>query len=239
MDTNNEPFFNDSGRGTAGGSGDAHFVTITDYDEKTGNVYVDNQWNKAADHGQGNPINVHDMFIAMNPPQYAEWLLKQDVDWNRAHGIVDTTKEVDLIRHELKDGTITSAEAEKETKAVLDEMIKRRQQGKLNNEEDVQDWKEINAVIHQLEPGAQARLVKQAHDGQLIGDVWYKEELKLIGYQLIHEASHDKSTAGNRKMMEYYYQQEFNEFYRDLSDLSEDDGREVMAAIQDRIKLNP
>ena len=56
VDTRNEPFYTDSGRGIAGGSGGDHVVTITDYDEKTGNVCIDNEWHKGADHGNDNPV---------------------------------------------------------------------------------------------------------------------------------------------------------------------------------------
>jgi hypothetical protein len=239
VDTENEPFFTDQGCATSGGKGGAHVVTITDYDEKTGAVCIDNQWNKAADHGRNNPVNVHDLYIAMHWHTEAEQLLKQDVDWNRAHGTPDPSKEVDLIRHQLKDGTIKPEEAEKKTAEALDDMIKLQNQGKVNDAEKLREWKEIEAVIHQLPLDAQARLVKQAHDGNVITTAWYKEELALIGYQIIHTKNHEKTTPGNRKIEDAYYQKQVDAWALDLSDLSTEDNQDIINEIQGRLKVNP
>lgn len=69
--TGEEPFLHDSGGGKAGGSGGWHVVTITDYDEKTGRVKIDNQWGSHADHqGEGKEVSVHDLFQASRAPGY-------------------------------------------------------------------------------------------------------------------------------------------------------------------------
>jgi len=183
VDTNNEPFFTDSGRGTAGGSGGGHDITITDYDEKTGNVCIDNQWNKSADHGANNPVNVHDVYIAMHWSKDAEKLLKQDVDYNRSQGKPDRAKEIDLVRHELIDGTISKAQAEKETAKIIDEMSDQKKAGKLNEGAEERDWIEVEALVHQLDPAAQAHLMKQAHDEKLISDQRYEDEKQLISLE--------------------------------------------------------
>ncbi|HEY9868001.1 MAG TPA: hypothetical protein V6D08_02235, partial [Candidatus Obscuribacterales bacterium] len=66
--TGNEPFFTDSGGGDAGGSGAWHVVTITDYDEATGRVSIDNQWNPAADRQGSRAVDVQDLHHAMQAP---------------------------------------------------------------------------------------------------------------------------------------------------------------------------
>lgn len=97
VNTNAEPFYTDSGAGTAGGSGGAHVVTITDYDERTGQIKVDNQWGSNADHGN-KPIHVHDLFTAMQSDQGIEDQLRKDVKWDREHHTVDPSKEQALLR---------------------------------------------------------------------------------------------------------------------------------------------
>src|SRR5262249_38531458 len=49
VDSQNPPFYEDSGGSTAGGSGDHHFVRVTSYDQKTGTVSIDNQWGSKSD----------------------------------------------------------------------------------------------------------------------------------------------------------------------------------------------
>jgi hypothetical protein len=66
--TQNEPFFSDSGAGKAGGSGQWHAVTVTDYDEATGRVSVDNQWGSKKDHFGWNGIPVHQLYAATKKP---------------------------------------------------------------------------------------------------------------------------------------------------------------------------
>jgi len=64
----NEPFWSDSGGGKAGGFGSSHVCTITDYDEKTGKISVDNQWGKAADHLGGHGLSAHELYLATKLP---------------------------------------------------------------------------------------------------------------------------------------------------------------------------
>src|SRR5262249_33301910 len=47
--TGDQPFFNDSGGGAAGGSGGWHDLTITGYDPATHRISIDNQWGSGHD----------------------------------------------------------------------------------------------------------------------------------------------------------------------------------------------
>lgn len=64
VDTTNEPFWTDSGGGTAGGFGEMHMCTITDYDAKTGLVSLDNQWGDKVDHRGDRAITTKQLFLA-------------------------------------------------------------------------------------------------------------------------------------------------------------------------------
>ena len=66
VDSRQPPFGNGQ---QAGGGGGGHFVSITDYDDKTGKVSVDNQWGKDADHLGDNGVPLHEMFEATHPPR--------------------------------------------------------------------------------------------------------------------------------------------------------------------------
>ncbi len=65
VDTRNEPFYSDSGRGAAGGAGGGHVVTITDYiPGPPGKISFDNQWGSWRDHGKGKEVSVREMYMA-------------------------------------------------------------------------------------------------------------------------------------------------------------------------------
>ncbi|MBX9723709.1 MAG: hypothetical protein K2X81_20050, partial [Candidatus Obscuribacterales bacterium] len=109
--TGQEPFLHDSGGGSAGGSGGWHVVTITDYDESSGKVQIDNQWGKSADHQGDKAVHIHDLYRTSRAPESTEkepsfipWReakdvnvtirdMQKDVDWNKAHSTVDGSKE--------------------------------------------------------------------------------------------------------------------------------------------------
>ncbi|HEY9869562.1 MAG TPA: hypothetical protein V6D08_10390, partial [Candidatus Obscuribacterales bacterium] len=65
--TGQEPFWTDSGGGSAGGSGGWHVVTITDYDPKSQKVSIDNQWGSEADHLALDGIPLSDLYLASRP----------------------------------------------------------------------------------------------------------------------------------------------------------------------------
>ncbi len=135
--TGEEPFLHDSGGGKAGGSGGWHVVTITDYDEKTGCVKIDNQWGSSVDHpGDKDTVSVHDLFRASRSPDYKETTfgittggtehdLKKDVEWDRKNNTVDTRKELELLRLEHKNGELSDKEYTDQMKKCIDDANER------------------------------------------------------------------------------------------------------------------
>lgn len=106
VDSNNEPFYTDSGGGKAGGSGGPHAVTITDYTpgkppDVPAKVSVDDQWGPAADHLGQKAISVHDIYEAMHRSDDPELIamLRKDVLESKRQGKVAKAKEDDLEHH--------------------------------------------------------------------------------------------------------------------------------------------
>lgn len=119
VDTNNEPFWTDSRAGLAGGSGGGHFVTVTDFDPKTGKVTVDNQWGARTDHSD---INIRALYIATEqgaPSEQSVKDLKAAVDANKKEGKFDPTMELALARQEHKLGKMNDQQYEEEMKKIM------------------------------------------------------------------------------------------------------------------------
>jgi len=72
VDCSNEPLFSDSGGGDAGGSGDWHFVTVTDYNPETGKVDLDNQWGEENDHFGDRALDINTVFNLMKDPAHQD-----------------------------------------------------------------------------------------------------------------------------------------------------------------------
>lgn len=99
VETTNEPFWTDSGRATAGGSGGGHVVTITDYEPgPPAKVAIDNSWGTDDDHDASDPVDVHDLFIAMQRPKDGVKVIENDVKEARDGGTPDHVAEFELLR---------------------------------------------------------------------------------------------------------------------------------------------
>ena len=96
----NEPFYTECGAAYSGREAGWHNVTITDYDERSRLVSIDNQWGQDADHFGGSGISSGDLYLAMRPAGSPEniQILQRDVRWNEQHGTVDAYKEFELLR---------------------------------------------------------------------------------------------------------------------------------------------
>jgi hypothetical protein len=116
--TDNQPFFTDSGGYSAGGSGGAHVVTITDYHPgPPATVEIDNQWAASKDHlGESDAIKVHDLYLAMRFPTDEATIaaLEKDVIDNRKHNQIDASQELQLLRLKHK-----ASEEENEDSGIL------------------------------------------------------------------------------------------------------------------------
>jgi hypothetical protein len=119
VDTNNEPFWTDSRAGLAGGSGGGHFVTVTDYDPKSGKVTVDNQWGERTDHSD---VNLRALYIATEqgaPSEQSVKDLQHAVEQNKKEGKFDPTMELALIRQEHKLGKLNDKQYEEQMQSIM------------------------------------------------------------------------------------------------------------------------
>ncbi len=129
VDSNNDPFFLDSGGGKAGGSGSWHVVTITDYhpaeNGKPARVDIQNQWGDNANHfdKDGKAINMDDLFEATYKAGRADQIkrLQQEVKENKESGNIDSVKELQLLRMEVANGMITQQQYAENVARVMRE----------------------------------------------------------------------------------------------------------------------
>ena len=105
--TGNEPFWTDSGRGSAGGSGGGHIVTITDFqDGPEPKVTIDNSWGSGVDHDASNPVSLDELYRTMQRPRDSVEILKTDVAEARDAGNPDYFNEFDIHRLERSLGRL-------------------------------------------------------------------------------------------------------------------------------------
>ena len=133
VNTGNSPFWGEnvslnpgSFAPKAGANGE-HVVTVTDYDEKTGKVSLDNQWGKGRDHIGASGISTGDLYGATLPPGSQETIdtLKRDVQWNRDHNNINTSKELELLRQENVAGQLSNDDFKTQAAQTMDEAQKR------------------------------------------------------------------------------------------------------------------
>jgi hypothetical protein len=104
-----------------------HVVTVTDYDEKTGLVSLDNQWGKGRDHIGASGISTGDLYLATMPPGNQETIdtLQRDVKWNRDNHSINTSKELELLRQENVGGKLSEADFRSQADKTMDSARKR------------------------------------------------------------------------------------------------------------------
>jgi hypothetical protein len=139
VDSNSQPFLNDTGDKQAGARNDAgHFVRVTGYhDGETPKLDIDNQWGKAADH---NNVPAHDIYEAMNPEELGRAReLKNDAVKARQAGHPDHAKELQAIQAHQEAGDYKTEGAHR--RAIENEMkqIQKDWRERPPDEQDKQD----------------------------------------------------------------------------------------------------
>ncbi|HEY9870160.1 MAG TPA: hypothetical protein V6D08_13420, partial [Candidatus Obscuribacterales bacterium] len=115
--TQNEPFFADSGGGKAGGSGAYHFVTVSDYDPRTGKVSIDNQWGKGSDHRNLSVSDLYHATQAPTPERIKE--LEAEVKRNKAAHKENPVLELEVLRLKRNAGQISQEAFDEEVTRVM------------------------------------------------------------------------------------------------------------------------
>jgi hypothetical protein len=200
VNTGQEPFFTDSEGGDAGGSGGGHVVTITDYDPKTGEVKIDNQWGRSSDHS----ISVHDLHRAMMPTGDAIKELEKEVQKNREEGHIDRAKELELLRLKHQTGQMSDAEYDKHvifqaTQAVkeakerggyLDRQTQEELQGAIKS---IENGKNGERRMQEIRKGVDGDVVKRIadQDSPFVGDIDLPPDYATKQMQAEVDAIHD------------------------------------------------
>jgi hypothetical protein len=251
--TGQEPFLHDSGGGAAGGSGGWHVVTITDYDEATGKVKIDNQWGSSADHQGDNGVHVHDLYRASRKPSeteteeapwYKPWEddkevnvtirdLQKDVDYNRENDKVDGQKELELLRLKNKHGGMSDADYDAELKKTIDESAARWEEQKADGTFDQAEYDNAQAklkdMVTAMPPERKVDFIKQMHDKGMTTDADYKEQLSENTRKFFDDthtdAENDAYMTKLKGMTDALPEAERDGFYQELNDWSSADTR--------------
>src|SRR5262249_14191666 len=112
----NEPFWSDSGGGTAGGAGSWHVVTITDYDPATHRVSIDNQWGEQHDRSGDTAVSAHDLYLSTLRQDTGEVVADLQARVDRTH---DAGTTLDLVRQQRAGEVIGNAQFDRRMSDVL------------------------------------------------------------------------------------------------------------------------
>ncbi|MBL0187279.1 MAG: hypothetical protein IPP97_16225 [Candidatus Obscuribacter sp.] len=181
VDTAMEPFWTDSGAGSAGGSGGKHVVTITDYTPgRPAKVTIDNSWGKGADHDATRPITVHVLYQAIKDKDHAINVLEKDVKAAKEAGRPDTYSELDLAGLKRQENRISAADYEKEIVRLSKEV------GKMpHGEQRVKTVEKLRGAMNQLEPDAALRILREQKKDGMLTTEQYKDEIDNQAYRML------------------------------------------------------
>lgn len=214
VDTTNEPFWSDSGGGTAGGSGGGHVVTITDYEPgPPARVTIDNSWGPEADHDGRSPISVHDLYMSMRPSYLSIDDMQRDVEWNRKHGTVDHWKEFELLRLERNTGKLTEWQYEQNLLKAM-RQAKRDWEGKPDSPEQRRAKQKLNDLVANLKAPSSYRALREQRKLGLISESDYDQSLAKFADRTrrVKQAHEENGTYTPDK------QNEFNDSVKELEE---------------------
>lgn len=189
VNTEMPPFYQDSGAGSAGGSGGAHVVTVTDY--IPGNppkVKLDNQWGSAGDHTKdGTEVSLHELYRAMRAGDDLVPGLKKEVELNKQNGNVDSSLEFQLLRIERTNENITERQYVDGLSQVVRESQARwemqRKEGKLDPEEVSKGQVEFASALANLSPPDKIKVLAVANQSGMLEDGKFEAELAVAVYK--------------------------------------------------------
>jgi hypothetical protein len=189
VESGNQPWFHDSGGGSAGGSDGAHVVCVTGYEAgPPARVQIDNQWGEQADHLGKRSMSVHDLYQSMRVPDNTDQLaqLQRDVDYDRAHNSIDTRKEFEVLRlrHSLPaddPNHLNDADYNRLVNEQIDQAghrwTQQRADGKLNQSEFDNGRREIGDIARSQSFDRRLEIIERCHTAGAINDVEYDGSL--------------------------------------------------------------
>ncbi len=171
VNSNHEPFLTDSGKGSGApkaGSEGLHYVTITDYDPKTGAIKIDNQWGRDSDHTS---VTTQELFLATKKGDMTQESVKElqkIVDENRKNHTQNPMLELELARAKHSLGMYKNeAEYEAElTKILVDARTRWKKDedaGRLSLDEKNRVDTAFSNLVAELPEDAQTRVEQNAY----------------------------------------------------------------------------
>lgn len=245
VNSENEPFYNDSGQGSAGGSGGGHYVTVTDYAEGTpSRVEIDNSWGSGADHlwknekDQRRGVTTGDLYKSMHDPEQSCELLKKECEQNREEGEVDHFKELECSRMERKCDKMTDAEYGAKVREQMEEMQKHRKMKCDANEVD-QDRK-LEQMINTMPADERYKCLLKARETGLMSEEKFNEEVADATVEAIRTRDtkiKDKSYNDEQKANYKANAESFEETLKELPEAQQKKILDDIAARTSRDKL--
>jgi hypothetical protein len=159
--TGNEPFYTDSGRGTAGGAGGWHVVNVTDVENGPPmSLSLDNQWSSKVDHAGQNRLSLDDLYFSMREPDNIfQWA---QMEGRRSKGTLSPRQELDLDRQKAGRGwmILNFDDYEKRLKLDLEHANRERAEGHMTPFLYDQIVKQFNSAINGLPPGERFKMLE-------------------------------------------------------------------------------
>lgn len=224
--TGNEPFYTDSGSGTAGGSGGWHVVNVTDYQDGAPPVVtLDNQWGSKVDHTGKNKLTLDDLYFSMRSPRDESQIA--ELESRRVHKTLNVRQELDLDRHKFMTGKMKSDEYGK----CMEKHLQTASKDLIDNKLDYNDYlkfiNQFNSKIHDLDPDKRFQMVKFENDQGLIEYGAYKDLLVETTVQV--QIEHDLATKSKKSDStgEKRYNQAMKQFAQNLKTMPKDEQGEI------------
>jgi hypothetical protein len=217
VDTNAEPFYTDSGRGAAGGSGGEHVVTVTDYQAgPPAKVSIQNQWDSESHHVDTEVVSVHDLFTAMRDSADKE-TIKDMESWHRQNNPNDLSEEMNILRHRhhawnkaAKEGHahVPPQLSESEYLKAQTEAIKQagnrwgeqKQAGKLDQVEYENGQEVIQKTISAMPADRQLTVLKMQRDNGHLDRESYAQKMAETFERVYKKWQEHTDEAANRKL---------------------------------------
>lgn len=222
--TGNDPFYTDSGQGSAGGSGGWHAVTITDYVAgPPAQVAVDNQWGASSDHLGQNKISLKEMYNAMHLPEDAAAAMEKNLPSDGTpHNQEQQFEALEVARIKHATGKISD---EQLAQSIAREMSDMHQNGF-----DTRTKNKVTQLLQRLPCEKQLDLLATGKSDGIFTDGNVAYQLSRITHK-VRQAFNDESVpqTEERLLQIKHLMQRINQMKEDLPEKDQKDFKDYMA----------
>lgn len=183
VDTNNEPFYTDSGEGTAGGSGGGHVVNVLDYEPGPPcKLAIDSTWGSTLDHDKNGRVDLHELYMAMCEPTSTDRIDDRlnDVQAYHRNSVIDyrsVNTELDVLRTRMHHGHLDNAQYANLMIIRMATLKRYHDEGKLDGAAYETLSKKMRNMIQELPWDEQFSLVEKERASGLITEKRYLDDV--------------------------------------------------------------